>query len=142
MTIALIMEGREGEIFSVTGDTSVRDTIALLAEHRIGAVPVVADGGVAGVFSERDVIYCLPKHDADVLDWPVEKVMIAPAVTVTSDTKVLSALSLMTKRRLRHLPVVDDGKLVAFVSIGDLVKYRIDKIEAEAEDMRQYIQMA
>ena len=66
--------------------------------------------------------------------------MTAPAITVTRDEAVLGALTLMTRRRIRHLPVVDDGRLVGFVSIGDLVKYRIDKIEADAEAMRSYIQ--
>ena len=77
-----------------------------------------------------------------MLDMQVGQVMTAPAITVTSDTPVLSALSLMTKRRIRHLPVVDDGRLAGFVSIGDLVKWRIEKIEAEASAMRDYIQMA
>jgi CBS domain-containing protein len=68
--------------------------------------------------------------------------MTSPAITVTPDTAILSALSLMTKRRIRHLPVTDDGKLIGFVSIGDLVKHRIEMIEAEANAMRDYIQMA
>jgi CBS domain-containing protein len=68
--------------------------------------------------------------------------MTAPAITVTSDSPVLSALSLMTRRRIRHLPVVDEERIVGFVSIGDLVKYRIERIEAEASAMRDYIQMA
>jgi CBS domain-containing protein len=68
--------------------------------------------------------------------------MTAPAITITSDTPILSALSLMTRRRIRHLPVVDAGTLVGFVSIGDLVKHRIERIEAEASAMRDYIQMA
>lgn len=142
MTIAAILKGRTGEIFSVTGDMPLRDAVAMLAEHRIGAVPVLKDGAVAGIFSERDVIYCLKSDGASALDWPVEKVMTAPAITVTSDVGVLSALSQMTKRRIRHLPVVEGDRLVGIVSIGDLVKYRIDRIEQEAEAMREYIQSA
>ncbi|SMF61828.1 CBS domain-containing protein [Allosphingosinicella indica] len=142
MTIAAILKGRTGEIFSVTGDMPLRDAVAMLAEHRIGAVPVLKDGAVAGIFSERDVIYCLKSDGASALDWPVEKVMTAPAITVTSDVGVLSALSQMTKRRIRHLPVVEGDRLVGIVSIGDLVKYRIDRIEEEAEAMREYIQSA
>jgi CBS domain-containing protein len=77
-----------------------------------------------------------------MLDKLVGDVMTSPAITVTADTPVLSALSLMTKRRIRHLPVADGERLIGFVSIGDLVKYRIEKIEAEAAAMRDYIQMA
>lgn len=113
----------------------------MLAERRIGALPVMQDS-LAGIFSERDVIYRLHEFGPAVLERPVGDVMTAPAVTVTTDTTVLAALSLMTRRRIRHLPVVDAGRMAGFVSIGDLVKYRIDKIRSEAEAMRSYIQMA
>jgi CBS domain-containing protein len=92
--------------------------------------------------SERDVIYCLQSDGAAVLDWPVERVMSSPAITVDPDFSVMAALSLMTQRRMRHLPVVQGESLIGLVSIGDLVKYRIDRIEAEAEAMREYIQSA
>jgi len=113
-----------------------------LAERRIGALPVLQDGTVAGIFSERDVIYKLRELGPEVLDRQVGEVMTAPAVTVDPETEVLAALSLMTKRRIRHLPVMDRGRMVGFVSIGDLVKYRIDRIESEAEALRTYIQTA
>ena len=90
--------------------------------------------------SERDIIYCLKSDGAAVLDWTVERIMTAPAITVTPDTEIMSALSLMTRRRIRHLPVVDGEALIGLVSIGDLVKYRMDKIEAEAAAMLSYIQ--
>ena len=77
-----------------------------------------------------------------MLDWPVERIMTAPAITVERDHQVMGALSLMTKRRIRHLPVVEGGRLIGIVSIGDLVKYRMDKIEAEAAQMLSYIQSA
>ncbi len=140
MTIATILETRSGDVFTCRGDDSVMDAIAMLSEKRIGALPVMADGKVAGIFSERDVIYCLQKDGSEILNAPVSSAMTAPAITISSDTGALSALSLMSKRRIRHLPVVDGDKLVGFVSIGDLVKYRIDKIESEAAAMRDYIQ--
>ena len=112
----------------------------MLAEYRIGALPVLRGGKVAGVFSERDVIYCLKSDGAAVLDWPVERVMTAPAITVTNDVTVLTALSQITRRRIRHLPVVEGDRLIGIVSIGDLVKYRMDQIEQEAEAMLSYIQ--
>jgi CBS domain-containing protein len=97
---------------------------------------------VAGIFSERDVIRALAAHGEDALRLPVSAVMTAPVVTVTPETSVMEALALMTRRRFRHLPVLQDGRMVAFISIGDLVKYRIDRIEAEADAMRVYIQSA
>jgi len=141
MTIARLLEGRD-ETFTCDVSTPVRDAIAWLASKRIGAMPVLRNGEVAGMFSERDVIYRLAESGPAVLDRPVGDVMTSPAVTVESRTDVLSALALMTRRRIRHLPVVDGGEMIGLVSIGDLVKYRIERIESEAQAMRDYIQMA
>jgi CBS domain-containing protein len=142
MTIAAIL-GRKGDtVYSTECDTPVRDAVAMLAGRRIGALPVLKAGRVVGIMSERDVIYCLQSDGAAVLDWPVERVMSSPAITVDPDFSVMAALSLMTQRRMRHLPVVQGESLIGLVSIGDLVKYRIDRIEAEAEAMREYIQSA
>lgn len=142
MTIAAILEGKPSDIVSVGAETLVRDAVALLAEKRIGALPVLEGERVVGIMSERDVIYCLRSDGAAMLDWPVSRVMTAPAITIESKVPVLVALSQMTKRRIRHLPVVDGDNLVGFVSIGDLVAYRISRIEQEAEAMRAYIQSA
>ncbi len=142
MTIARLIEGRGGAVFSCTGDMTVRQAVALLAEKRIGALPVLEGKAVAGIFSERDVVYRLTSDGPAVLDMPVGSVMTAPAVTVAPETDVMAALSLMTRRRIRHLPVVEAGVMTGFVSIGDLVKLRIDHIEAEAAAMRDYIQTA
>lgn len=139
MTLATILQQRSGEVIQVTPDTPVRTVVALLADHRIGAVPVVQDGEVIGIMSERDVIYALRRDGAAMLDATVDRVMTRPAITVESSLSPLAGLSLMTRRRIRHLPVVDQGRLVGFVSIGDLVKVRIDLIETEAEAMRAYI---
>lgn len=139
MTIAVILGGKGYDVVSVDGDTTVRDAVELLAEKRIGAVPVMEGGAVAGVFSERDVIRCLRSQGAAALDGPVRAAMTAPAMTVSPDQSVLGALSLMTERRIRHLPVIDGERIIGVVSIGDLVKHRIDRIEAEAAAMRDYI---
>ena len=140
MTIAAILRGKGHEIIVVAPDDTVRQAVALLAERRIGAVPVVNGEEVLGVFSERDLLYCLKAGDTDVLNSPVRDVMTAPAVTVSPEDPVMGALSLMTRRRLRHLPVVENGRMVGLVSIGDLVKYRIERVEADAAAMRDYIQ--
>ena len=142
MTIAAILERKGREVVSVETSTPVREAVALLAEKRIGALPVVERGRVAGIMSERDVIYCLKSDGAAMLDWPVGRVMSAPAITVDTATSVLAALSQMTQRRIRHLPVVADGELIGIVSIGDLVAYRLARIEQEAEAMRAYITSA
>ena len=142
MTIAAILGGKGHDIISISGDRSVADAVALLAEKRIGAVPVLEGERVAGIFSERDVIYCLARDGASALDKLVSEVMTAPAITVAPGESVLNALALMTKRRVRHLPVVEGGRCVGFVSIGDLVKFRIDRIESDAAAMREYIQSA
>lgn len=142
MTIAAILSGKGQEIVSISGERTVAEAVALLASRRIGAVPVMQGDAVAGIFSERDVIYGLEREGAGVMQRRVSDVMTAPALTVSPSESILGALALMTRRRVRHLPVVEGGRCVGFVSIGDLVKHRIDKIEAEAEAMRSYIQSA
>ncbi len=142
MTIAVILGGKGHDVVSIPAEASVGDAVKLLAERRIGAVPVIDGDAVAGVFSERDVIRVLAEAGPSALDRPVRDAMTAPAMTVAPAEPVLGALSLMTRRRVRHLPVLEDGALVGIVSIGDLVKHRIDRIEAEAAAMRDYIQHA
>ena len=142
MTISAILAKRDGVIVSAEPDTTVGAAIALLAERRIGALPVIDEDRVVGIFSERDVIHAIAVHGAGALDRPVSELMTAPALTVAPDQDVLGALGLMTRRRIRHLPVVVDGAIVGFVSIGDLVKFRIDRIEGEANALRDYIQSA
>ena len=141
MSIAQLIEGR-GAVLTCEADNSIRQAIATLAEKRIGALPVMRGGEVVGIFSERDALYCLHQQGPDMLDRRVEDAMTSPAITVDPDADVLGALALMTRRRVRHLPVMQDGAMVGLVSIGDLVKHRIDRIETEAEAMRTYIQTA
>jgi len=142
MTIARIVAGRDQQIVHCTAGETVREAAQLLADRRIGALPVLAKGKVAGIFSERDLLYCVARHGDGALGLSVGDVMTAPAITVDPATGVHDALELMTRRRIRHLPVVESGRLVAFVSIGDLVKYRIELVEHEAEAMREYIRTA
>ncbi len=139
MTIASILQGKGTEVVSVARDATVAEAVALLAERRIGAVPVMEGDTVVGIFSERDVIHCLKADGGAALDRSVGDAMTAPVESVAPGSPVIGALSLMTRRRIRHLPVIDAGKVVGFVSIGDLVKYRIDGIEADAAAMRDYI---
>lgn len=139
MTIGAILYGRTGPVISARQDDSVRAVIDLLAQHRIGAVPVLDGDAIVGIFSERDLVRLISSYGPDALDRMIGDVMTKSPVTCDSGMAVMGALSQMTQKRIRHLPVVDGGRLVGFVSIGDLVKYRIDKIEAEAAAMRDYI---
>ena len=139
MTIGAILASKGSEVVSVGSNDRVSDAVAMFAERRIGAVPVIDDGRVVGIFSERDVVYSIAKVGAAALEARIGDLMTAPAMTVGADTPVMSGLSLMTKRRIRHLPVVRGDTVIGFISIGDLVKHRIDHIEAEAAAMRDYI---
>ncbi len=142
MTIAAVLRDKGSAVETITADGTVHDAVQLLGEKRIGALPVVEDGRITGIISERDVIYCLRDHGAEVLAWPVSRLMSSPAITAGPETDVLAALALMTQRRIRHLPVVEGGEIRGIVSIGDLVKHRMERIEAEADAMRAYIQSA
>jgi CBS domain-containing protein len=142
MTIAAVLRSKGSEVETITAQASVADAVARLGQRRIGALPVVEGEEIVGIMSERDVIYCLRDHGAEVLDWPISRVMSSPAITVTPDTEILAALALMTQRRIRHLPVTEGTGILGIVSIGDLVKYRMERIEAEADAMRTYIQSA
>jgi CBS domain-containing protein len=140
MTIESVLEGKGSAVETIASDSSLYDAVRKLGEKRIGALPVVEAGTIAGIISERDVIYSLREHGPEVLQWPVARLMSSPAITVAPDTDVLAALALITQRRIRHLPVVEAGEIRGIVSIGDLVKHRMERIEAEAEAMREYIQ--
>lgn len=142
MTIAAILGDKGREVVSISPDASVADAVKLLHERGIGAVPVIQGDRVEGVFSERDVIRILATEGGSALDRTVADAMTAPAITAAPDQNVLGALTVMTHQRVRHLPVVEGGTVIGIVSIGDLVKYRIDRIEADAAAMRDYIQSA
>lgn len=140
MTIARIIAGRSSTgIISCDVSIPVREAVAMLASKRIGALPVLEDGSVVGIFSERDVIYRLADEGAACLDKSVGEVMTSPPVTVEPTTRIDDALALMTRRRFRHFPVIENGQLVDFISIGDMVKIKMDEIEQEAAALRTYI---
>lgn len=142
MNVATVLSGKGREVATVPVNATLRDVVAELARRKIGALVVVDGESVAGVISERDLVSCLHEQGESLLERGVAEVMTSPAITVEPGTPVLTALALITARRVRHLPVVVNGRLEGLVSIGDLVKYRIDHIEREAEAMRAYIQSA
>lgn len=142
MTIAAVLRGKGTSVETITSEASLSDAARRLGEKRIGALPVVDGGRIVGIISERDLIYRLSEHGREVLDWQVGRAMSSPAITADPELGVLEALALMTERRIRHLPVVQSGEIRGIVSIGDLVKFRMERIEAEADAMRAYIQSA
>ena len=142
MTLARLIAGRDQKIVHCSPQDTVREAAARLAENRIGAMPVVDQGEVIGIFSERDLLYCVARHGAAALDLLIGAVMTAPPITADPESTVRDALEVMTLRRIRHLPVLEAGELVAFVSIGDLVKHRLELVEYEAQAMRDYIRTA
>lgn len=143
MTIGRLIASRDpAAVVTCDAEARLGDAVDCLAAHGIGAVPVMRHGQVAGILSERDVIHRLHEEGAGCLDRQVSEIMTAPAITVERATKVADALQLMTEQRVRHLPVVEHGRMLGFVSIGDLVKDRIDEATRDAEALRQYITTA
>lgn len=139
MRIAEILRIKSGDVVTIAPDGRVAEAVAVLNMRRIGAAVVTEGKALLGVFSERDVMRALGEHGADALGLPVRQVMTSPVITVGPDDSVVGALGLMTRRRIRHLPVVDGDQLAGIVSIGDLVKARIEEAEREALALKDYI---
>ena len=139
MRIADVLRGKGGAVVTINPDATVSELLAGLAEHNIGAMVVVGPDGVKGIVSERDVVRQLHAHGASVLSLPVEKIMTSVVSTCTKSDTVDSLTLLMTEHRVRHVPVLEDGKLIGIVSIGDVVKTRMEELETEHEQLQSYI---
>lgn len=142
MFIKNIIQRKGNEIISVEPTCTVSDVARLLAERRIGAVLVMDGDKLVGVLSERDVVRGVAISGGSVLDESVVSLMTKTIVTCSLSKHVNEALALMTERRIRHLPIVEDGKLVGMISIGDLVNARINEVEQEADALKTYIASA
>ncbi len=142
MRISNVIRRKGDLVVTVRSSDTVEHLIAVLDEHRIGAVVVSDDDGatVAGIVSERDVVCQLHRDGADVLNQRVSQIMSTDVVTCTPDDGIEDLARTMTERRVRHIPVVVDGRLRAIVSIGDIVKHRIDELQAERDQLVGYIQ--
>jgi CBS domain-containing protein len=135
-----LIKRKGSAVTSAPPDTTVATLLDLLAEHRIGAVVVSADGGVDGIVSERDVVRALRTAGAALLDAPISSVMTADVVVTAPGDTVEDLMRLMTERRIRHVPVVTDGgRMAGIISIGDVVKSRIDELEADRDQLIGYI---
>ena len=140
MRISDILRVKGQEVVTVTPDANVERLLAVLAEHKVGAVVVSGDGvAVDGIVSERDVVRALAARGAGVLAEPVSEIHTTSVFTVTPDNDLADIERLMTERRFRHVPVVVDGALHGIVSIGDVVKNRIDELETERSTLAHYI---
>jgi CBS domain-containing protein len=140
MRIADVLRGKGDTVVTVVPDITVRDLLALLAEHRIGATVVSTDGArVDGIVSERDVVRAIAARGAAVLSERVADIMTADVQTCTPDASVNDLMRAMTEGRFRHVPVVVEGRLSGIVSIGDVVKMRIGELETERESLERYI---
>lgn len=140
MTIAAILAAKGSEVVMVSDTMVIRDVIALLHARRIGAVLVTDPAAdVVGVLSERDIIHGLADRGPDLLDQTARTIMTSPVVTCRPTDSVAEVMTLITQRRFRHVPVVEEGKLLGIVSIGDLVKRRIEDVEQEAAALKSYI---
>ena len=142
MTIASILKSKGGEIVGVPAGLPVQGVVALLHKHRIGAVLVMGGEHPVGIVSERDVVKCLHEKGVAILDATAETIMSSPVVLARPSDTVAEAMATMTERRIRHLPVVDRGQVIGIVSIGDLVKRRIEDAEHEAGLLKEYISAA
>jgi CBS domain-containing protein len=140
MRISDILRVKGNEVVTVAPDMSVEGLIAELARHRIGAVVVSRDGtAVEGIVSERDIVRALAEHGPAVLSQPVSKIQTTQVRPVTPEARLEDVERLMTDRRFRHVPVVINDRLAGVVSIGDVVKNRIDELEAERTTLADYI---
>lgn len=140
MRISDVIRRKGAEVVTITPDDTVRRLLDLLAEHRIGALVVSPDGStVAGIVSERDVVRHVQRAGTDVLDQTVAQIMTADVTTCGPDDDVEHLMRLMTDQRVRHIPVVADGALLGIVSIGDVVKHRIDELQSERDQLVGYI---
>ncbi len=140
MFVSDILKSKGSSICSVTPEQPVGEALAIMMQHRIGAVLVVdSGGGIAGILSERDLVRAMSKNGKAVFDKRVGDLMTTPVITCSPKDPVGAIEGMMTAQRFRHVPVVEDGKLVGIVSIGDVVKHRIEEAEAEVDALRRYI---
>ncbi len=143
MRITDVVKRKGSGVVTVRSDATVAELLDLLAEHRIGAAVVSDDGeGVHGIVSERDIVIHLRTERGALLDQPVSRIMTAEVHTCAPEDAIEDLAAAMTERRIRHVPVVENGRLTAIVSIGDIVKSRIDALQSERDQLRDYIQQA
>lgn len=143
MTVARILNDKGRDVFTTQPHRTMREVIELLASKGVGAV-VVSDASqsVLGILSERDVVRVLGRHGASALEDPVSRHMTPKVITVTRDDTIEHVMQTMTEGRFRHVPVVEGGRLIGIISIGDVVKRHVNALDSERQALREYIATA
>lgn len=140
MQVESILQSKGMTVYTVLAHAPISEAVRVLNEHRIGAVVVLADNGsVAGILSERDIVRHLSDDPANLLERSVREVMTSTVITCNRRTTISQLMEQMTEHRIRHIPIVEDGELIGIVSIGDVVKRKIEETEQEALALREYI---
>jgi len=140
MQVAKILENKGSDVYTIAPNATIEAAVAALREHGIGALVVSSNGTtVDGIFSERDLVQCMADRGASVLSVRVSEVMTGDVLTCTRKDTSRDLLGQMTERRIRHVPVVENGVLCGMISIGDAVKSRLDEVIHEAHALREYI---
>ena len=142
MTVRAILDTKGHQVQSVEPGAKLSAAIKILSERRIGAVLVLSQGRIEGILSERDIVRVLGERGAAVLDEPVSATMTRKVVSCRENDTVSEIMETMTRGKFRHLPVVEDNKVVGLISIGDVVKRRVGEYEREQEALRDYIKTA
>jgi CBS domain-containing protein len=143
MTVSMILAGKGRDVVTIEPSANLAEAIKVLADQRIGAALILgADRRIAGIISERDIVRALAERGATVLGEPVSQTMTRKVETCNQNETVATIMERMTAGKFRHMPVVDQGRLVGVVSIGDIVKHRVHEMERESVAMRDYIMTA
>jgi len=142
MTVRAILDTKGHHILSVEPEAKLSAAVKILGERKIGAVLVMNNGGVEGILSERDIVRVLGERGASALDGPVSEVMTRKVVSCRQSDTVSAIMEMMTNGKFRHLPVLEGDCVVGLISIGDIVKWRVQEYENEQEALQQYIKTA
>ena len=140
MIVSHILKSKGGEVYTVSKETTIIEVSCLLAAKRIGAIVIISrNRSVEGIISERDIVRGLSTFGAKVLNMPVKDLMTKSVITHGLESQIDEVRREMTRSRIRHVPILDDGKLVGLISIGDVVKNRVEELQAEGDMLREYI---
>lgn len=143
MTVKAILDHKGHDVFVIGPNAVLKEAVCALAEHRVGALVVTnGDRKIVGILSERDIVRCLARYGGEALEQPVRDAMTPKVKICNEHHSVNAVMEIMTQGRFRHLPVEKDGMLDGIISIGDVVKRRIEDVEREAEEIKQYIATA
>jgi len=139
MLVNDILRKKDATLYTTDPETPLLDAIHQLNDHNVGALLVLEKGQLAGIISERDVLHAVGKNDGGLGKMKVRDIMTTDLITCDPNANLDKVMVLMTEKRIRHLPVLEEGKLTGLISIGDVVKSRLREIESEAQDLKDYI---